>query len=761
MPNHLFKLNGSTANYRWTFFRAGGFDQVRLQTGVDIMALDQLDQKLWMALSCPIQGLEFDKQTLALIDTDGDGRIRVQEILEAVQWAGNRLKTPDDLTKNLPELPLSSIKDDSPEGRSLLSSAREILTILGKPDSPVITTDDTANTEAIFTQTKFNGDGIVPVGSSDEADLQAVIQNIIDCLGGETDRNGNPGVSLEKVEQFFTEIRAYDAWWRESAEDNRILPLGDDTATAVVAFRLVKEKIDDYFARCRLAAFDERSIAILNRQETDYSSLADIVLSLDVTAAGGFPLARIRPNAPLPLTSDLNPAWSSSMADFLKTVVTPLNGPITSLSQTEWSNISEQFLAYDAWETRKAGATVEQLGLARIRELAEGNFQERIESLIAKDLELKEAFDHIAPVDRLIRYHRDLFTLLLNFVSFSDFYTRKKKAIFQNGTLYLDGRSCELCVRVTDVDKHAAMATLSRIYLVYCDCTRRGGEEKMTIAAAFTGGDSDFLMVGRNGVFYDCQGQDWDATIIKIIDHPISIRQAFWSPYKKVGKMVREQIMKRASARDKQLADKADSSISTTVHTVETGKPAAQPFVAPAAAPKPPFDVAKFAGIFAAIGLAFGAIGTALASVVTGFMNLQWWQMPLAVAAVLLIISGPSMIMAWLKLRQRSLGPILDANGWAVNARARINVAFGATLTKVAVLPEGSIRSLEDPFADKKSLWPKMTVLVILLLLLLYILNATGRLYDWSYGFIGKKPVISQPLVKPAGNTPQAPPSTK
>ena len=38
------------------------------------------------------------------------------------------------------------------------------------------------------------------------------------------------------------------------------------------------------------------------------------------------------------------------------------------------------------------------------------------------------------------------------------------------------------------------------------------------------------------------------------------------------------------------------------------------------------------------------------------------------------------MAIAWLKLRKRNLGPILDANGWAVNAKARMNVPFGGAL---------------------------------------------------------------------------------
>ena len=68
------------------------------------MALDQLDLKLWVALACPTSGLEFDKATLALIDTDKDGRVRAPELIAAVKWAGGLLKNPDDLLKGSPTL---------------------------------------------------------------------------------------------------------------------------------------------------------------------------------------------------------------------------------------------------------------------------------------------------------------------------------------------------------------------------------------------------------------------------------------------------------------------------------------------------------------------------------------------------------------------------------------------------------------------------------------------------------------------------------
>src|ERR1051325_5052022 len=170
--------------HSWKFFRAGGFDQVRLETGVDLAHLDQLYQKLWVALACPTTGLEFDAKTLALIDTDKDGRIRAPEIIAAAKWATSCLKNPDDLLKGSPSLPLNSINDATAEGKQLLSSARQILSNLGKKESDSITVEDTTDTTKIFAQTRFNGDGIIPPDAADDKTLETTITDIISCVGG-------------------------------------------------------------------------------------------------------------------------------------------------------------------------------------------------------------------------------------------------------------------------------------------------------------------------------------------------------------------------------------------------------------------------------------------------------------------------------------------------------------------------------------------------------------------------------------------------
>ena len=645
--------------HRWKFRRLGGFDQVRLETGEDICHLHDLDQKLWAALSCPVSGLEFDPKTLALLDTDGDGRVRVQEILKAVDWACLLLHSPESLLAGSTELPLAAINTETPEGAQLLESARQLLTYLSKGDADAVTMEDVADTSSLLHESAFNGDGIVPPHAAADESTRQLIKDIMGCVGSDEDRSGVPGISEERFQAFFEAAQAFSQWWRQAEEDPAVLPLGAATLEAAKVYEAIKPKVDDYFIRCGLAAYDPKAEGPLNPALTTYETLSTQELQTSTDEMVHMPLARIESGRPLPLRQGINPAWSRMVADFSDLVLAPLLGGMDQLEEGQWQRIKTTMAPFEAWQTEKQGAAVEGLGLERIRALLAGEERERLAELIATDLNLADQVTGIDNVVRMVYYHRDLYRLLNNFVSFHDFYAQNPKAIFQAGTLFIDGRACELCVRVESIADHAPLANLSRTYLAYCECKRRNSSEQMVIAAAFTGGDSDNLMIGRNGVFYDRHGEDWDATIVKIIDHPISVSQAFWAPYKRIARMIGEQIEKFAAAKMKAMDGKAQAGISDAEKTATSGSKA------PA-----PFDVGKFAGIFAAIGLAIGAIGTAVASVVSGFLKLPIWQMPLAVGGIILAVSGPSMLIAFLKLRQRNLGPILDANGWAINTKA-------------------------------------------------------------------------------------------
>ena len=498
------------AKYKWTFATVGNVTRVRISSGEDIRHLGELDKKMWTVLSCPVNGLEISADSLSLMDTDGDGKLRLKEVVATADYLCAALKDPESLFAQSDEIALENIADEA-----LLDEAKKLA----------------GDKQAIAL-----------------ADVQAAID----------------AVTIEE----------------------QPIPEAPLEADVIAAY---KEKQAEY-----AAYFEQEKLQKLG-------------------------LAVIAEDTPKPGMKE---------ADFLKMGAT----------------IAEYEAAKTAAETANADA-------------------------------LNAAKSVYMPLRKLLLIHRDFYRLLRNFITLEDFYDQDSDTIasFQAGTLIIDQRACHLCIRVQDLAKHDAQAPLSGIYLLYCNCVNQKTGKTMAIVAAMTQGEIKNLNIGKNGVFYDNDGLDYDATVTKIIDNPISIHQAFWTPYRKLANWIEEKINKSAAEKDAKafgdLTAKADSAVD------------------PNAEKKPAFDIAKFAGIFAAIGMALGMIGAALVAVAEGMSGFHWWQYVIVFVCILLVISGPSMVMAYLKLRRRNLAPVLNANGWAVNSDAIISVPFGRTLTEQVMFP--------------------------------------------------------------------------
>lgn len=714
------------SDYKWKFVKIGKLTQVCLDKGDDLIHLDELDPKLWSAMMCPLTNMEFDAKTLEYIDTDGDKRIKLPEILAAVKWVCYVLKNPNDLINPQEELPLSVIDSSKPEGKKLVSAIQQILKNLNKENDPAIGLNELADTQKIFAATAFNGDGIIPADAAADAQtgidketasaIAKFIEQAIACEGSETDRSGKAGISKALLDKFLTDCKDYSAWIKAS-KNEKVMFAGDNTTAMAGVYSSVKGKIDDFFIRCRLISFDKVYETAGQELKSEYAALLKKSLSGSNEELREMPVALSSVEAILPLYEKTNPTWASELVNFAEEVVKPVIGETKTLDETQWNTIKNKFAPYEAWIASKKGSAVEGLGEARVDEILACGLDAKIVSLINNDKALESEFNEITTIDKLIRYYKYLYILLNNYTCFGDFYNPEKKAIFQAGTLYMDGRSCELCVKIDDIGSHSAASAASNIFLAYCVCVKKGTGETMNIVAGFTDGDSDDLTVGRNGIFIDRKGGHWDATINKIVDHPISIRQAFWSPYKRLGKMINEQIEKFASSKDKAVTDSLATSVNTTSQKVTETKKEGET----AQATNTAVDIGKYAGIFAAIGLAIGAIGSAIGGIFTGCAELWkqgWYMLPLAILGIMLVISGPSMIIAWLRLRKRSLGAVLNANGWAVNTKAQISVPMGRKMTDLATLPEGSKVELRHPYGIENHKVAKWIIGIIIVALL-------------------------------------------
>ena len=628
-------------SYNWNFTYVGGVPRVQIATGEDIAHLEELNEKMWTVLSCPVKGLEIDEKSLDYIDTNKDGFVHVTEVVATAKWLCSVLKDPNLLLKGTDTVPLNALNTECEDAAKLLEAAKKVLEGVGKADATEISLADSSSC------------------------LETVLAKKLEALKAE-----------------------------RAAQAEVVAPYADQTDAVAEAYAALDAKVKDFFLRSRLAQFADKA-AVLDVQEELVQGISAANLTEKTADIAAYPLFRIDGTDVIALDATPNPAWAAQWA-----VVKPLF--TDAVTEAAWNEVGAKLAAFADYKASL--------------EVAES------------DIELDEETANIQTVDKLLHLTRDFFTLLKNFVTLSDFYNPAVKAIFQAGTLYIDQRACDLCLRVNDAGAMAAQAAASNLFLVFCHCTNKVLGQEMDIVAAVTVGDVSNIAVGKNCIFYDRQGNDWDARVTNVMDNPISIKQAAWSPYKKMAAFVEEKIRKMAQSKEESVISNATASIDAKTDSAASAvaaAPAQQPteYKEAAKAAGKAFDVAKFAGIFAAIGMAVGFIGSFLATVIGVFAGLAWWQMILSILAIFLLISGPSMFLAWTKLRKRNLAPVLNANGWAVNAAAMISIAFGNAMTEQAKFPFSAKMRNADPFADKGTpLWKKCIGYLIALLVILGVL---------------------------------------
>ena len=696
--------------YPWQFASVGGAVRIQIRNGEDIRHLGELDRKLWTVLSCPAGGLEFDPASLKHIDSDGDGNIRVDEVISTAQWLSRVVKDADTLLKGEDTIPFDNFNTEDPDGARLLSSAKQILANL-KLEKDSISLAETSDNVKIFAETLFNGDGIItPASAGKDEALAKLITDIAASVGSAMDRSGVEGVTTDQVEAFYTACADYSAW--KAAGTAEVFPFGDKTADALASVEALKEKVADYFMRCKLIGFDAATSPAVDISVEKIAAIEGNLADAGSKIADQ-PLAKPAKEGLLPLKEGLNPAWKAAVAAMAALCLPEKKA---SLNEEEWNALVAKFAPYTAWMEAKKGAEVEPLGLEAVEAILKENRKGALLELLEKDKAEEANALSIEEVDRMVRLYRDFYRFLNNYVVLKDFYDPDFKAIFQAGRLYIDQRSTDLCVKVDGPAPE--ISSLSGMYILYCACTSEKLGKSFNIAAVLTAGDVDGLREGKNAVFYDRDGNDYTAKVTSIVENPLSLRQAFWAPYKKAARWISDKIDRNAAAKN----EKSMGSLTSAADSATDGKGTAA-----AAAVKPSFDVGKVAGITIAVA----AVSGVLLGLVAVLKSLTWWQWLIIIAAIMLIISLPSVFIAWRKLRRRDLGPVLNANGWAMNAASLVSVKFGKTLTSLAEYPK---LTEVDPEARKKArrrcFWWSFFGVVVVTCLVLWLLNVLAPLCD-------------------------------
>lgn len=671
-----------TSGSNWTFARIGGVDQVVIKKGEDIANLAHLDQKLWAALAMPAAQPGI-KESLDYLDADKDGKIRVPDILNCVEELKTKLNSLDCLLDGSDTLSATQVLD-----KGIRASLAEVLSINGGTSGDA-SVDLAALDKAIasFSALPFNGDGVVVPGSAKGGKLKAFLEYLVAQGYKADDASGNPGVDVPALDRFLADLEAYRTWSSELPAFSDAFSDQAKGEKAVALYKQIREPVNDYFRRCRVLAMSKSPGAVAALEASMASTLAKN-LPADSPELAQLPLALPNAEGLLYPDSAMHPNYAVALAEFLDLMGAE---KAKAVCQATWEGFAARVETYAAWLGRKPAAEVCALGEAVLAGSADVGQADAVRALIEKDLAKAADAEALKNLRSLLFIKRDFIVILKNFVNFDNFYLRKK-GIFQSGKLFLDARELEFCMDVKNPGAHGTMAGLASMYLLYCDLSQKNGKKK-SIVAGLTAGDADNIFVGRNGIFYDTEGESWDAVITKVVTQPISIREAFFSPYKWLVKTLEDMAMKRAASAEAASMNKMKAAGETAA---QAGKAEAKP---EQLAPKK-MDV----GTVAAIGVALGSIGAMVTGILTLFVGMGIW-IPVGVLGILLLISGPSMILAYMKLRKRNIGPLLNAEGWAVNSRLKVNVPFGGSLSHLAALPPGASRQMADPFAEKKKPW--------------------------------------------------------
>ncbi len=643
------------------FKQYGKTFQLRIETAEDLEAVLKLDASHWVATSAPTDVFRCDSKFIKLLDPDDSKRIHTEEMKEAIRWILAVLSDRSQLRKRTNHVPLAALNQSTPEGAEVADSAAYVLKMLGREEETTISLKRVRQFLSKLKEQPLNGDGVLVPAAIDDPETAQLIRDSIATIGGEKDASGEMGITLDRLTQFRKQVEACQAWrakgtLSEDQEAGGVRPFGKSTDGMYATFIKHASLVDHFFTLCRTVQFDPRTATRLSCSEATLDAL-DLSQPADITdCLQRSPLAMPNSKGRLPLVKEtLNPLYAQWVTKLESDVLIPILGDLDKfLNAEQWAQVKQALQPYADYVTAQQGVLVQSLSDEQLKHYHSSTAYDEVQKLIVADKAVSDMLKGIHQVERLVLFHQHLMRLANNFVSFSELYNPPVRAMFEEGTVLLDGRWFDLALRVNNVAKHSAIAKFSNIFVLYLEVTRKAPETNMTIAVPATSGSKGNLGVGKRGVFFDWQGREHDAVVTGIIENPISIREALVAPFTRLWSFVLGKIEAMSGSLEKQLQKNTDSLLE---------KPAAAP-QGVAGGP---------AGMLVGLSLSAAAIGSAFAFITKTLAGLSSGQLIASVVGAAVVVAVPVSLIAILKLRRQDLSSLLEGCGWAINARMRFD----------------------------------------------------------------------------------------
>jgi len=674
---------------RLTFYEYGRSYHLAIEEPADLEAAAALDAALWVVTAAPLEGLRADPVLLRNLDRDGDQRIRVGEFKDAIRWLFSRLAEHRGIAEATTTLDPAALRTDDAEGAALQATLQKIITSRTPPhDGGVTLAEIRALIRDIEARPVGSSGIILPEAAKDE-ETRAFLEAVLATTGGRDAGADRQGVGPAELDRFLSETDRYLNWHAEGllpagVSHSALLPLGPGTAAAAAALAAVQAKVDEYFTLCDAIALGEVLRcdvwpARLDTMPSVLSGVGEVQQLLERS-----PAAEPRMDRTLNLEGPVNPWYAPALAVFRRDVLVPLTGREDGrVSKEEWDTLKTRLQPFRAWQEACEGRAVEPIGAEALRRFVDSGMECKVRALLDQSLSSGFALGSVVQAEKLALYQGELMALANNFVSFPDLYAIDRRALFEEGTLIMDGRRFSLAVRVFDRAEHLRLTENGTMFVLYVQLNHKPTERTREVAVAVTSGTQGQLEVGKRGVFEDVEGIQWQARVVHLVDRPVSLREAMTEPFVRLGRAITSRIELMSQNAEKQLDQAGGDSIGL-VHEGVASAPTPQAPPAAASGPSP------MGGMLAGGGIALAALGGSIAFILKTLATLRWHQILIGLGGALMAVLVPTVIIALLRLRSRDLSVLLEGAGWAVNARMRLSRRQSRIFTRRPPHPRGS-----------------------------------------------------------------------
>ena len=719
--------------------KIGGVCQFVIEKSEDLFLLKDINDSLWITTSAPCECFSCDPAFLNYLDYDQNKRIRSEEVKDALTWLQQILADKAPINEKSDTIQLSAINTSIVKGDLLHSAAKRVLENLNSDNQNCISLVQVQNRKKILSRGTCNGDGIIPPESVSD-DMSEFIHDVMHVSGSRADASGKEGISREELDFFLNEAHKYVQWCESSAADE-VNVFGSETPDLFNCLSVIEEKMDGFFALCNLYKIDPRSRELILPAD-------DILKTLDVQ--DNDQINQYLKAAPLQIPNNesvfyfdklINPLWECSVLLFRNKVLPKVSLKIVNenqLTEQQWQQTKTVFKEYRRWIGRKPVSSISDIDLNKLKRYVQSELPEIISSLIDDDLKVSSELEQVNNLEKLLLYTKWIIDFLNNYISLSAVYNPEKQSMVQAGKLVLDGRIFTMCIKIDHIEQHKRIAELSNLCIIYLMVTRKGKDQEnsMYIAAAVTYGSMNRLYTGKNGVFFTPDGLEWDAQIVDMIRNPVSLIEAFQMPFLKIGNMIENQFEKVKESRTRSMERSIESGFSQADASIS--------------APVKQDTQSKVWGgtmrdVMLGGSLAIAALGSAFAFITNTLKNVSLLNVLSVLTGLLLIVSLPSTIVAYLKMKKRNLATFFEASSWAVNAPLRISWKTGKLFTQKPAFSEYANMLKNDLLLNEINKSDSKTKRLFLWIIVIMSVLAIG--VSWGFLF-GKYININEVLFK-------------